>query len=116
MDQYDILVYPNLDLCQVALVADNSCLDAMKLQIQAPYDFSADKEVLRKSEIPSSSSNGTSEASSSSWPSPQVLDRAILAKMKSVTKGEEDVCIAMLKQNSYDLEGAIETFFQSEYS
>ena len=41
------------------------------------------------------------------------LQKAVLVKMKSVTKADEDICIAMLEDNNYDLKTSIETFFQS---
>lgn len=42
------------------------------------------------------------------------LERAVLVKMKSVTGAEEDVCVAMLESNGYDLKTSIEAFFQSK--
>jgi cAMP phosphodiesterase len=39
------------------------------------------------------------------------LQQATLTKMKSVTGAEEDVCVAMLESNGYDLTTSIETFY-----
>jgi hypothetical protein len=39
------------------------------------------------------------------------LESATITKMKSVTGAEEDVCVAILGNNSYDLKTSIETFF-----
>lgn len=39
------------------------------------------------------------------------LESATITKMKSVTGADEDVCIAILGNNSYDLKTSIETFF-----
>ena len=40
------------------------------------------------------------------------LERQVLVKMKSVTGANDDVCIAMLESNGYDLKTSIEAFFQ----
>lgn len=40
------------------------------------------------------------------------LENAVLVKMKSVTGAEDDLCIAMLEENSYDLKTSIEAFYQ----
>ena len=42
------------------------------------------------------------------------LERQVLVKMKSVTGAEDDVCVAMLENNGYDLKTSIEAFFQSK--
>jgi hypothetical protein len=33
--------------------------------------------------------------------------------MKSVTKADESICIALLEENNYDVKTSIEAFFQS---
>jgi hypothetical protein len=43
--------------------------------------------------------------------SKEELQHATLTKMKSVTGAKEDVCVAMLETNGYDLKTSIETFF-----
>ena len=42
------------------------------------------------------------------------LENQVLVKMKSVTGAEDDVCVAMLENNGYDLKTSIEAFFQSK--
>jgi hypothetical protein len=39
------------------------------------------------------------------------LEQATLTKMKSVTGAKDDVCIAMLESNGYDLKTSIEAFY-----
>jgi len=39
------------------------------------------------------------------------LQQATLTKMKNVTGAKEDVCVAMLESNGYDLKTSVETFF-----
>jgi hypothetical protein len=39
------------------------------------------------------------------------LQAATLTKMKTVTGGKEDVCVAMLESNGYDLKTSIEAFY-----
>lgn len=41
------------------------------------------------------------------------LQQAVLVKMKNVTNADEDVCIALLESNGYDVTTSIEAFFQS---
>jgi hypothetical protein len=41
------------------------------------------------------------------------LEKAIVMKMKSVTNADENVCIALLEDNNYDVKTSIEAFFQS---
>jgi hypothetical protein len=43
--------------------------------------------------------------------SKEELQQATLTKMKSVTGAKDDVCVAMLESNEYDLKTSIETFF-----
>jgi hypothetical protein len=38
--------------------------------------------------------------------------RGMLARMKSVTNADEDVCASLLKSNDYDLSTSIEAFYQ----
>ena len=38
------------------------------------------------------------------------LQKNVLARMKSVTNAEDDVCIALLESNSYDLKTSIEAY------
>jgi hypothetical protein len=38
--------------------------------------------------------------------------RGMLARMKSVTNADEDVCASLLKSNDYDLSKSIEAFYQ----
>jgi hypothetical protein len=40
------------------------------------------------------------------------LEKAVVVKMKSVTGADDNVCIALLEDNGYDLKTSIETFFQ----
>jgi hypothetical protein len=42
------------------------------------------------------------------------LEQQVLVKMKSVTGANEDICVAMLEDNGYDLKTSIEAFFQSK--
>jgi hypothetical protein len=37
---------------------------------------------------------------------------ATLAKVKSVTGANDEICIAMLESNGYDVKAAIEAFYQ----
>ena len=39
------------------------------------------------------------------------LQSATINKMKSVTGADEDVCVAILNDHSYDLKQSVETFF-----
>jgi hypothetical protein len=41
------------------------------------------------------------------------LQKAVLVKMQSVTNADENVCIALLEENKFDLKTSIEAFFQS---
>jgi UBA-like domain len=41
------------------------------------------------------------------------LQEAIVVKMRHLTNADEDVCIALLESNSYDVKTSIETFFSS---
>ena len=43
--------------------------------------------------------------------SKEELQSSTVTKMKKVTGAEEDVCIAILENNSYDLKTSVETFF-----
>jgi hypothetical protein len=40
------------------------------------------------------------------------LQKATIVKMKSVTGAKDDLCIAMLESNGYDLKTSIEAFLQ----
>ena len=41
------------------------------------------------------------------------IRKSVLAKMKSVTRAEEEVCISLLEDNQYDLKASIEAFLTS---
>lgn len=44
---------------------------------------------------------------------PEDLKQSVINRMKSVTNAEEDVCIALLEDNKYDLKASIEEFYQT---
>jgi hypothetical protein len=52
------------------------------------------------------------ELSATASDSREDLEKAILVKMKNVTKADEDVCVAMLESNGYNLKTSVEAFFQ----
>jgi hypothetical protein len=70
------------------------------------YDFSVEKSIMKKKE--------ERELDITATKSRDELERQVLVKMKSVTGAEDDVCIAMLESNGYDLKTSIEAFFQSK--
>jgi hypothetical protein len=41
------------------------------------------------------------------------LKQGVINRMKSVTNAEEDLCIAILEDNKYDLKASLDAFFQS---
>ncbi len=45
--------------------------------------------------------------------SPEDLKQGVINRMKSVTNAEEDLCIAILEDNKYDLKASLDAFFQS---
>ena len=45
--------------------------------------------------------------------SKEELQQSILVRMKSVTNAHDDVCVALLEENNYDLKTSIEAFFHS---
>jgi hypothetical protein len=44
---------------------------------------------------------------------PEVIKQGVINRMKSVTNAEEDLCIAILEDNKYDLKASLDAFFQS---
>ena len=42
---------------------------------------------------------------------PTELKAAILARVKNVTGAKDDICIAMLESNGYDMKASIEAFY-----
>lgn len=44
--------------------------------------------------------------------SPEDLKKRLIARMKSITNAEEEVCMAVLEENKYDLKASVEAFFQ----
>jgi UBA-like domain len=46
--------------------------------------------------------------------SKEELQQAVVVKMKAVTKAKEDLCIALLEENGYDLQTSIEAYFQQK--
>ena len=63
------------------------------------------QDELRRSSNTSSSSNNPYDA--------EELKKAVLAKMKSVTKAQEEICVALLEDHKYDLKTSIEAFYAS---
>lgn len=45
--------------------------------------------------------------------SPEDLKQGVIARMKSVTNADEDVCVAILEDNKYDLKASLDAFFQT---
>jgi hypothetical protein len=43
--------------------------------------------------------------------SAEEIKHTVLAKMKSLTKAEEEVCIELLESNKYDLNTSVEAYF-----
>ena len=69
--------------------------------------FNKEREVLRSKE------DREREWSLVRSSSRDELQGSVLVKMKAVTKAEDDICIALLEENGYDLKTSIEAFFQS---
>jgi hypothetical protein len=69
--------------------------------------LSPEREVLKKKE------ERDEEYALISAGSREELKESVLARVKSVTKASEDVCIALLESNSYDAKTSIEAYFSS---
>lgn len=107
------LQYPNLANCKVTLRPETG-MDRPPVRlpghilssepVDEPYDFSLEKKILRNHE---ERERGWKMSAACSR---QELEQNVLARMKSVTKANDDVCISLLKSNSYDLKESIEAF------
>eukprot|EP00522_Entomoneis_paludosa_P013877 CAMPEP_0172447840 /NCGR_PEP_ID=MMETSP1065-20121228/7027_1 /TAXON_ID=265537 /ORGANISM="Amphiprora paludosa, Strain CCMP125" /LENGTH=116 /DNA_ID=CAMNT_0013199211 /DNA_START=68 /DNA_END=418 /DNA_ORIENTATION=+ len=113
----DELHYPNLANCRVSLRGASgveqvpvrlptSCVTAAEtVKLPTLYDFALERKVLAAHEERTAAFAGGS--------SPDEIKKSVLTKMKSVTKAEDGVCVAILEDNQYDLKTSIETFFAS---
>jgi UBA-like domain len=72
--------------------------------LSPPMLRTKEREVLKKLES-REMEWGLTKASSR-----EELQANLLARMKSVTNASEDVCISLLKSNSYDLGDSIEAY------
>eukprot|EP00540_Astrosyne_radiata_P023747 CAMPEP_0116835252 /NCGR_PEP_ID=MMETSP0418-20121206/7444_1 /TAXON_ID=1158023 /ORGANISM="Astrosyne radiata, Strain 13vi08-1A" /LENGTH=124 /DNA_ID=CAMNT_0004464903 /DNA_START=93 /DNA_END=467 /DNA_ORIENTATION=- len=118
--QQEDLYYPNLVECRVKITgASASSKPLVRLPLEVTdnhaipekYDFAVEKSVMKKKqersvELKMANGGGTITK--------EELNRSVLVKMKSVTGAKEDVCVAMLESNGYDLKTSIEAFFQSK--
>jgi hypothetical protein len=112
------LGYPNLSACRVVLTSAGGAAHSAPVRLPAqilqaarqppvakPYDFALEKTVLQ-----------TLKDRQVLWKDTDTNDldelRGMLARMKSVTNADEDVCASLLKSNDYDLSTSIEAFYQ----
>jgi UBA-like domain len=63
-------------------------------------------------EIVGSKDERAQDLSNLSSESKEELQRSVVVKMQAITKANENLCIALLEKNGYDLETSIEAFFQ----
>ena len=71
-----------------------------------PYaNYSTERQVLKRKE------ERDQDRILQKATSREELESATVTKMKTVTGADEDVCVAILRNNSYDLKTSIETFF-----
>ena len=112
------LDYPNLSTCKVRLQGGASTThppvslpravrdSATTMDVDtSPYDFSLERQVLKRKEE-RDQDRIVQKASSR-----EELQSATVTKMKNLTGAEEDVCVAILKKNNYDVTASIEVFF-----
>mmetsp|Transcript_23606 Transcript_23606/g.51151 ORF Transcript_23606/g.51151 Transcript_23606/m.51151 type:complete len:116 (+) Transcript_23606:92-439(+) len=109
------LNYPNLTNCKVILRGDGgmdqppvrlppSCKQAAEnTQLPPLYDFATELKVLEDQK--------ERQAATEGGDSPEQVKKSVLSKMKSVTKADDGVCIAILEENQYNLKTSIETYF-----
>eukprot|EP00542_Grammatophora_oceanica_P003674 CAMPEP_0194070744 /NCGR_PEP_ID=MMETSP0009_2-20130614/88342_1 /TAXON_ID=210454 /ORGANISM="Grammatophora oceanica, Strain CCMP 410" /LENGTH=118 /DNA_ID=CAMNT_0038724031 /DNA_START=24 /DNA_END=380 /DNA_ORIENTATION=+ len=113
------LHYPGLVNCKVSMTNSSvksrppedlprSVRDAAKIRIPPLYAYAVEKSVLQKKE------ERDLDIAATSTGSRDEIERSIMVKMKSVTKADEDVCVAVLQSNGYNLKNSIEAFFQSK--
>jgi hypothetical protein len=112
------LDYPNLATCRVRLQggaatsrppvllpkAVRAAANAMDID-DSPYDFSLEGHVLIRKE------ERDQERIIQKASSREELQSSTVTKMKNLTGAEEDVCVAILKKNNYDVTASIEVFF-----
>mmetsp|Transcript_17885 Transcript_17885/g.33146 ORF Transcript_17885/g.33146 Transcript_17885/m.33146 type:complete len:122 (-) Transcript_17885:887-1252(-) len=113
--------YPNLAICKVRLtgsaatarppvvlprnVREAAADVSFRNDDEDCYDFSLERHILKRKEE-RDQDQILYKASSR-----DELQSSTINKMKNVTGAEEDVCVAILESNSYDLKMSIETFF-----
>mmetsp|Transcript_133710 Transcript_133710/g.387108 ORF Transcript_133710/g.387108 Transcript_133710/m.387108 type:complete len:122 (+) Transcript_133710:171-536(+) len=119
MSSYEELHYPNLVSCKVKLQgAAASSRPPVRLPPEctngagsdpssqdSPYDFSLERNVVKKLKEREADrvfvkANSRDE-----------LEKATLVKMKSVTGAKDEICVAMLESNGYDLKTSIEAYY-----
>ena len=111
--------YSNLAQCRVELRSGNASAAPVRLPANvlamahkenAPeaYDFSVERGVLeaRKDRLANLQTLESDDR--------EKLQKAILVRMESVTNADEDVCVALLESNSYDLTTSVEAFYQGK--
>lgn len=116
------LDYPNLASCKVRLVGsvetarppvriprENrdavSCLSSSNAE-ETLVGFALEKAVLKREE------DRESDRELKGATSRELLERATITKMKSVTGADDAICIAMLRENNYDVEESIEAYLE----
>lgn len=118
----DDLVYPDLSTCQIRLVGAGATSrppvrlpQEIKGAISAQPNgngrnsldgFVLERAVLKRKEE-RDNDRGLKGATSRAE-----LERATIAKMKTVTGADESICIAMLRENGYDVEESIEAYLE----
>jgi len=78
----------------------------LQYSLSHPYFPTTEKSIMKKKEERDLDLTVTR--------SREELEQQVLVKMKSVTGAEDEVCVAMLESNGYDLKTSIEAFFQSK--
>jgi len=118
----DDLEYPNLSTCEMRLVGagatsrppvqlPRNIVDVVSSQ---PFgnggssldDLALERAVLKRKE------ERDKDRSLRSSTSREALERATIAKMKTVTGADESICIATLRDHGYDVEESIEAYLE----
>lgn len=110
--------YPNLSKCKVELRSGNvssppvrlpaNVLQLVEEEVPTAYDFAVEKEVLQEHK------DRMANLQTLESDNPEDLQKAILVRLKSVTNADQEVCVALLESNSYDLSTSVEAFYQGK--
>mmetsp|Transcript_8622 Transcript_8622/g.21606 ORF Transcript_8622/g.21606 Transcript_8622/m.21606 type:complete len:130 (-) Transcript_8622:230-619(-) len=117
------LDYPNLASCKIKLVGGSAATSRPPVQLprtvrisaaeaaasgggdDGTYDFSLEHSILKRKQ------EREQEQILHKATSRDELQSATVNKMKTVTGADEDVCVAILNDHSFDLKQSVETFF-----